>query len=130
MREQCPLWASAWQIVQDKTALGLDLLDLRNEEVGSLLGVGAVRQVRCQDGGAQVSVADSVARVGSTDDLDLVLGEVRNLAVVGAELGVSEGHHSSDLGLLRIGGVLDGAVVDGRTLAVFEAVSISSRPRK
>lgn len=81
--------------------------------------------MRCQDSGAQVSVADSVARVGGADDLDLVLGEVGDLAVVCAELGVSEGDHSGDLVLLGIGGVLDGAVVDRRTLAVFEALSIS-----
>lgn len=76
--------------------------------------------MRSQDGGAEVAVANGVAGVRGADDLDLVLGEVGDLAVVGAELGVAEGDDAGDLVLLGLGKAFNGAVVDGGSLAILQ----------
>lgn len=99
--------------------------DLSSEEIGTLVGVGAVGEMGSENGGREVAVADGVAGVRGADDLDLVGGEVGDLTAVGAELGVAKGDNTDDLGLLSGGEILDGAVVEGGTLAVWVRLLVS-----
>lgn len=76
--------------------------------------------MRSQDGGAEIAVADGVAGVRGADDLDLVLGEVGDLAVVGTELGVAEGDDAGDLVLLGLGEAFNGPMVDSGSLTISQ----------
>jgi hypothetical protein len=74
--------------------------------------------VRSQNSSGEVSIADRVADETATEDLELVLGEVGDLLVVTAPLGVAEGNGCGDLVLDAVCDVLNGTVDDGSTLAI------------
>lgn len=75
--------------------------------------------MRNQNSRTKVAIANSVVRKATAEDLQLVLGEVRDLVVIGALLGVAEGHNACDLVLDCRGQIFDGAVDDGGALAVL-----------
>lgn len=75
--------------------------------------------MRGQDGSGEVAVADGVADEAAAEDLVLVAGEVGDLAVVGAPLGVAEADGRGDLVLDAGLDVLDGAVDNSGTLAAI-----------
>ena len=80
--------------------------------------------MRGKHGSSKITIADSVARKRGTDHLDFVLREVGNLLIIASLLGVAEGNDTGNAVLLGLWEVLDGAVVDGRTLAAKEGGSV------
>lgn len=102
------------------TASGLSLrgADLAGEEIGALVSVGAVGEMRREHGSREDAIADGITGVRGADDLDLVGGEVGNPTVIGAELGVAKSNDTGNLGLLGGGEVLNGAVVHSGSLAI------------
>ena len=94
--------------------LCLRTLDLGHQELDSLVGTDTVGQVSRQN--QQSTHADGVPRL--TDDLDLVLGKVGNLAFVLDFLSVAVQNNTGNLVLDSLVELLNGAVVNGGTLAV------------
>jgi hypothetical protein len=93
-------------------------VDLSNQELASLLRVTAIAEMRKQDSRCEVTVTNGVANGPTAKDLELVTGEVGDLLVVTASLGVAKGNNTSDLVLDTGGKILDSTVVDGCTLTV------------
>lgn len=101
-------------------------LKLGSEELGSLVGVTSIAEMRRQNSTSQISITDSVPNQSAAEDLVLVAGEVGDLAAVSAELGVTEADSCLDLVLDLVFDVFDSAVDDSGTLAEREIVSIGS----
>jgi hypothetical protein len=69
---------------------------------------------------SKIPIADSISRKRApAEDLDLILWEVGDLAIVTAVLGITKGHDTLDLihhGRIQ---VLDGTMNDGGSRTVF-----------
>lgn len=95
---------------------------LRSQEGGSLGRVGPVAKMRSQNSCGQVAIADSVADKPAAEDLIPVTREVGDLATVLAELGVTKADCTLDLVLDLIFDILNAAVNDGCSLAMWRAL--------
>lgn len=93
-------------------------LKLRSQEIGGFVSIAAITEVRSQNGGGQVSIADSVANQTSTEDLVIIAREVGDLSAVPTPLSVAEAHSCLDLILDFVLDVLDSAVNNGSALTI------------
>ena len=67
-----------------------DCIDLANQELSCFCRVSSIAQMRSQNSSSEVSITHSVTDDTATEDLELVLGEVGDLLLVGTILRVTE----------------------------------------
>jgi hypothetical protein len=105
-------------------SLGLNISSLANEKLSRLARIPPIAQMRNKHRTSKIPIADSIPRKRApAEDLDLILREVGDLAIVAAVLGIAKGHDTLDLVLHGRIQVFDGTVSNGGSLAVWTSVS-------